>query len=374
MQTRDATYRLLLVSSLSLLAACGQATDDAAADGPDAPVQQERHVGKEPRTGFGFVASEFLPIDEVEAALPLLARHDLDVELAWPATEIDNPRWYDVVRAAGAQGVQVQPWLTLSDAEGYFANSTNATLFAETLRRLAQRWLDEGIRPSIVHIDMEMPITRAREFMKVVASADVDALTAFMRAGIDRQQYAQATDVYRELVDWLHAQGFKVEVNVLPLVLDDYADGDDGLRQALQVPVDGIAWDHYAFQLHRTLVRYSFGEVAGPHNGYYVYNYARRAHAQFGDRAVVYLGLTDPGIAPEVPVYTGPDELREDVDAALLAGVSRDKIAIFSLRGLVHQPDPEQWFPPASRLLVPPLPDTATALTRASSLLLDSAL
>jgi hypothetical protein len=368
-------FRVLLVSCLCPLAACGPAADDdRQVDGPGAPTQAERRLGTEARTGFGFVASEFVSIDDVEAALPLLARHDVDLDLAWPATEIDNPHWYDVARSAAALGVQIEPWLTLSDADGYFANSTNATLFAATMRRLAQRWLDEGLPPWKVHIDMEMPIARAREFMKVVESADVDALTDFMRAGIDRPQYAQATEVYRELVDWLHAQGFKVALNVLPLVLDDYADGDDGLRQALQLPVAGIAWDYYVFQLYRTLVRYSFGELAGPHNGYYVYDYARRAHAQFGDRAVAFLGLTDPGIAPEVPVYSAPSELREDVDAALAAGLLRDNIAVFSLRGLVNRPDPEQWFPPASRLPVPPFPDTATALTRATALVLDSAL
>jgi hypothetical protein len=217
-------------------------------------------------------------------------------------------------------------------------------------------------------------MARIPEFRKLVSSGDADGLIAFLRAGVDRQQYAEATLVYRELVDFLHERGFAVEYTTLGMVLDDYDDGDDGLRQALQVPLDGIAWDRYKFQLHRSLARTSLGDLLGPHSGYYVYDYARRTRARFGTAAAADLGLTDPGIASDVDLYNGPDELREDVDAALAAGLARDHIVVFSLRGLVNRPDRERWFAPAPRVALPPLPDLATTLLRTISQVLDSAL
>jgi len=111
-----------------------------------------------------------------------------------------------------------------------------------------------------------------------------------------------------------------------------------------------------------------------PHSVNFVYDNARRARQRFGDRAAADLGLTDPGISADVTVYRGPEELREDVEAARAAGLARDNIGVFSLRGLVTRTDQAPWFAPARRFSRTPLPDLATTLMRASSVLLDSSL
>lgn len=370
--------RATLFCCLQLLPACALTEQEPAAESDPHASESAEEASFRARAaavaGYGFVASEFLPIDEVAAALPLLARYDLDLVVAWPAAEIDNPRWYEVVRMGAALGVTVSPWLTLAESDGYFANSTNATTYDATMRRLVERWLAEGLPPAVMAIDMELPLNRIREFSEIAAAGDAQALVTFFRAGIDREQYAQATNVYRVLVDFLHEHGFEVEYTTLGMVLDDYDDGDDGIRQGMQVPLDGIAWDRLAFQLHRTLARNQLGDLIGPNSGYFVYDYARRAHERFGTRAAAYLGLTDPGIAPDVELYNGPNELREDVDAALAAGLVREHVAVFSLRGLLGRPDQERWFAPASRLSLAPAPDLATSLMRTISRVLDSAL
>ena len=219
---------------------------------------------------------------------------------------------------------------------------------------------------------MEMPLARAQRFAELAVALDLAGLTSFMREGINRSQYAEATGIYRALVDYLHSGGFRVELSTLTQVLDDYADGDDGLRQAMNIPVSGISWDVCTFQLYRTLNSFVLGGTLGPTTAYYVFDYARIARQLFGGRAGVGLGMTDPGdLAPTAPSYNNPSELREDIDAASLAGIARQNIGLYNLRGIVRRTPSGDWFPARSAFSFPPLPDLPTVLTHTTSRTLD---
>jgi hypothetical protein len=329
-----------------------------------------------PRAGYAVVAAEFMTPTEIEAALPLLASRGVGVVLDWPSTELaeGNAR-YALVRRANARGVEVRPWLLLPREQGYWPNSTNAREFDRAARLLADNWLAAGLAPATFVIDMEMPLARAQRFADLAVALDLGGLTSFMREGINRTQYAEATRIYRELVDYLHGRGFRVELSTLTQVLDDYADFDDGLRQAMNIPVAGIAWDVCTFQLYRTLNSFVLGGTLGPTTSYYVFDYARIARQLFGGRAGVGIGMTDPGdLAPTAPSYTSPTQLREDIDAASLAGIARQNIGLYNLRGIVRRAPSTDWFPARSAFIFPPLPDLPTALTHTTSRTLDLAL
>jgi hypothetical protein len=223
---------------------------------------------------------------------------------------------------------------------------------------------------------MEMPIQRARQLAAVIlGGGDAAATAGFLRQFIDRAQYARATEIFRKLVDYAHARGFQVELSAWPQVLDDYGDGDDGLRQSFSVPLDAIAWDTVSFQAYRTLNTALTAASAPPTTSYYVFDYARRARARFGSRAGVGIGVVDPGaVAPEAPRYASGAQLREDVDAASWAGIPRSKIGVYSLDGVLARPPVSQWFPGPSLISLPPLPDLATLISRLNTAQLDAAL
>ncbi|HEY6877823.1 MAG TPA: hypothetical protein VI299_07375 [Polyangiales bacterium] len=325
--------------------------------------------------GYGFVASEFGSPSEVASALPLLATYKVGLVLDWPSSEVASMERFDLVRAAHAQGVEVHPWLLLPEQEGYWANATNAEAYDRAARALLDNWRAAGLAPSTLVVDMEMPIDRTRHFLGLLSAGDQDGAIAYLRSKIDRAQYARATALYGALVDHAHGLGFKVEVSMLSQVLDDYADGDDGVRQGFSTPLDAIAWDAVTFQAYRTLNASALAGSAPATSSYFVFDYARRARAKFGTRAGVMVGFTDPGdLAPEVARYTHGDQLREDIDAASWAGLPRSKIGVYNLNGIVTRPPVQQWFAPRSLLSVPPLPDIATLLTRLQAARLDAAL
>jgi hypothetical protein len=325
------------------------------------------------RAPYAFVSAEFMTLSEVEAALPLLSARGVGVALAWSSTEVENPAYYDLVRRAARVGVEVRPWLLLPVELGYWPNSTNARQFDAAARRLLTRWREEGLTPTTFIVDMEMPISRVQRYGELLASLDLNATVAFLRAGINREQYAEATRVYRAFVDWAHVRGFRVELSTISQVLDDYGDFDDGLRQAFNIPVAGIDWDTYSIQAYRTLNQFVIGSIAGPTTSYYVYDYAQRTRAIFGRKGAVVLGLVDAGeVTPNAPLYESGRQLEQDLEAARAAGISRENIGVYNLRGILRRTPTDQWFPRIGLLSIPPFPDLATSLTRSSSALVDA--
>jgi hypothetical protein len=353
---------LLLVALVAPLPAAAQATATLALGAP--------------RAGYAVVAAEFMSPSAIEATLPLLASRGVGLVLDWPSTELAaGTERYALVRRANARGVEVRPWLLLPREQGYWPNSTNAREFDRAARVLVDNWLAAGLAPATFVIDMEMPLARAQRFADLAVALDIGGLTSFMREGINRSQYADATRIYRELVDYLHSRGFRVELSTLTQVLDDYGDGDDGLRQAMNIPVSGVAWDVCTFQLYRTLNSFVLGGTLGPTTSYYVFDYALLARQLFGGRAGVGIGMTDPGdLAPAAPTYANPTQLREDIDAASLAGIARANIGLYNLRGIVRRTPSGDWFPARSAFILPPLPDLPTVLTHTTSRTLDLAL
>ncbi|MDB4974245.1 MAG: hypothetical protein JWN48_2586 [Myxococcaceae bacterium] len=325
------------------------------------------------KAGYGYTAAEFMSDAEAATAFPTLAAQKVGLALPFPSSDLGAPTRLALVRQAAELGVEIRPWLLLPNDDGYWPNSTNAALFDSAARRLVEVWAAAGLKPTTFIVDMEMPLARTQRFAQLAAALDTDALASFLKAGIDRAQYASATKTYKDLVDYLHGKGWRVQITTLTQMVDDYDDFDDGLRQAFNVPLEGIAWDEVNVQVYRTLNSLVLQSTAGPTTSYFVYDYASRARRIWGARTSVSLGCTDPGdLAPTAPSYSNGAQLREDVDAAAAAGIARNLVGVYQLRGMVRRPPLSQWFPARSLIALPPFPDLPTFLTHASSAVLDA--
>lgn len=327
------------------------------------------------RAGFGYTAAEFMPDSEITSALPLLASQRVGLALPFAAAELASTPHFALAAQATALGVEIRPWLLLPDADGYWPGSTNASEYDIYARRLVDAWSEAGLKPTTFVVDMEMPLARAQRYAQLATAFDTTNLLSFLKQGIDRSQYAAATRIYRDLVVYLHSKGWRVQVTTLTQIVDDYADGDDGLRQAFNVPLEGIAWDEVNIQVFRSLNEFVVKSIAGPTTSYYVFDYALRTRLLWGARGGVGIGCTDPGdLEPGAPSYRDGNQLREDIDAAALAGVPRNLLGVYQLRGIVRRPPVSQWFPARSLIAFPPLPDLATVLTHTTTAVLDAAL
>lgn len=307
---------------------------------------------------------EFMTPAEIGAELPLLGERRVAVNLAWHASAVDDPARIALVHDAEAAGVRINPWLLLAEDDGYWPGSTNAELFDAAARALMDEWQAAGLAPTTLLVDMELPFAQAQQLTTLLTTAPVDiaAVVALFRANIDRPRFAAATAVFAALVDDAHARGWKVALTTLPQMIDDYADGDDDLRQAFTIPIDGIAWDALTFQAYRTL----FGDLSAamdvpPPTAYFVYRYAQKARELFGELGGVDVGLVGAGVT-ESTTYAGPAELQQDVAAALAAGVPRAAIQVYNLDGMYQRGPATAWLEPAPALAPPPEDEATQSL------------
>jgi len=319
----------------------------------DDPTQSDAAVPNVPvsTASFGFVAVE--PIeedgsntgvgaapnlveryDEVLNALPMLQQAKVSIHFMLQAHKIMDPAKLDaafsLIEKANASGLTVYPVPVLSADEGYFPNATNVETFVPVVQALVAKYKERGLTPTTMVVDMEPP----RELIDALGSLDLGK--AVPKDHIDRARYAQGVAAYAALADELHAAGWKVAVTTQASLLADYRDEDDDLRQYFNVVLDEVPWDQVDFQLYRS----AYSSQAAGLGSHFVYDFARTAKQQFPNAAVgVGLGLTHPGpVFPETSTLSNSDALTKDVEAAVAAGIAREHITVYNLKGILLGP------------------------------------
>jgi hypothetical protein len=371
--------------ALPLVLSCG---------GSDKPARQTPSQSPLSDTSFGFVSVE--PIeedgsdagvdvapnlveryDDVRQALPMLDEAKVSVALMVQAHKLEAieeaDAYFKLVQDVVASGLEVRPVPVLSADDGYFPNATNVDSYLPVVRTLLALWKERGLKPTTLVVDMEPP----RELTEALSSLDLTK--AVPRDHIDRNRYGKGVAAYAALADELHAAGWKVAATTQASLLADYRDGDDDLRQYFNVVLDGVSWDQIDFQLYRS----AYSSQAPGLDSYFVYDFARTAIAQYPGIAVgVGVGLTHPGpVFPGTNTFASSKSLREDVQAAVAAGVSRERITVYNLKGILLGPpkcekilsckpseyqyesnDPRSWFVHAEPGQVPPESASTKAL------------
>ncbi|MFN3198285.1 MAG: hypothetical protein ACE366_07675 [Bradymonadia bacterium] len=299
-------------------------------------------------SAFGALWAEDIDLSDLQFALPALARHGLAVHLAWHAGSDDADRLALAAEAA-TYGVPVRPWLLLPPEEGYWAGAENAAVFADTARRLFDRWCGAGLAPGLWVVDMEPPRHR------------VEALDAALKDGIRRwpAMWRQLRDeasvdlstparVYADLVDEATRLGFSTWLTTLPMVADDFAAGTDTYQRWLGLPVNGSPWSVVSLQVYRTMFDDSLPwglKQMGVGPGI-VARYGRLVRAAFGDRGGLDLGLVGGGVIEDSGRYSAPKDLGADLAAAHGVGVPANQISVFSLEGVLERGPVEGWLAP----------------------------
>jgi hypothetical protein len=345
-KNRQPYGRLTTGLALTFLIGCGDS--DKPTDQMPSPSSAESPLAD---TSFGFVAVE--PIEEdgsatgvdvapnlverysdVREALPMLDEAKVSVALMVQAHKLDvaeeSDAFFKLVEDIVARGLQVVPVPVLSADQGYFPNATNVDTYVPVVRKLVSGWKEHGLDPTMLVVDMEPP----RELTEALGSLDL--AKAVPKDHIDRDRYAAGAAAYAALADELHAAGWKVGVTTQASLLADYRDDDDDLRQYFNVVLDGVKWDQIDFQLYRS----AYESQAPGLDSYFVYDFARTAIAQYpGITVGVGLGLTHPGpVFPGTNTFASSKSLRDDVEAAVAAGVKREQITVYNLKGILLGP------------------------------------
>ncbi|HEY9840499.1 MAG TPA: hypothetical protein V6D23_08605, partial [Candidatus Obscuribacterales bacterium] len=203
------------------------------------------------------VWAEFMPYRWIIGDLARLRMHGLQLNLAIPAGRMADPDLKRLLQAAAAAGVPVGAWLLLEDSQGYWPNAENARAFCELVERFCLWLAAEALQVAEIIVDMETPLALSR-LLKGQLFKGLQLEYRRWQSPLNAERFAQATGLFRQLVDAVHATGLRIQVVTYPFLVHDAAAGNTAFQEFLQVPVTPVAWDRIALMVYRS----SFQDVS----------------------------------------------------------------------------------------------------------------
>lgn len=321
-----------LVPYLSLLlASCTPGDDDnALADSGELPAEP----------GLLGFWSESVPLETLHEHLDDLAAMEVEVKLGLTPGRIELDEVADFVRAADDEGVPVAFWPELETEDGRWPNARNLDAFEPWWQELLQLVEDESLPVETFIVDMELSILVMQEVEATVAKDGALAAVQLLLDRRDETLYADAKARFEALVLDAQARGLTVRLSTLPLVGDDYQDGDEDIQMLLDCPVQGIPWDEASLQVYRSIFDQYGGAMDGESHAFdpwLVHSYALSARELFGDAAALDLGIVG------FDDWASPQDLRDDAAAAMAAGIDIGNLDVFALDQLLALEEPRAW-------------------------------
>ncbi|MFB6375739.1 MAG: hypothetical protein ABEN55_22110 [Bradymonadaceae bacterium] len=277
---------------------------------------------------------ETLDVLEQGALSPLVAvRPDADrVELA------------ELIDAVQDRDLEIGVWPLVAKEIGYWPSVRNASRFADYLFELLGDLDDRGARPDWVAFDFEPPFQPDDTFGASFRRAFRRALGHLVDpepADREPTPFDRALATFREAVERLNDEGIGTLGVATPTVVGDLGRGLDWQR-SLETPWSPLPWDRAGIMAYGSMIAgYSQGLLDYADARAAHYQFLRRVHGTFGEKAHVSVGITGTGVYGDEPYYADPEELTRDIAAARAAGV--EDIAVFCLEGILQKERPGQW-------------------------------
>lgn len=288
---------------------------------------------------------EFMPYQEVLAALPMLARYECDLLLHVGPHEVGDPDLAAVYREADRLGLTVYAWFLHPYEEHLYVGEDTV----EATERLARRFVDwaeqERLPAHWVVFDCEPSPLLGRELFAHVRRLNAPGLARTLRREKNLWRFARSAERLRNLIAELHGRGVCVMGSANRVFLDFLRYGNVTIQDALNAPFTVVPWDrrsYITYRYHATHTQYIT----------MINRYATLARRFHGDEAALDIGLIgDQRGIPEhrerARLFGGEHrfmsylegmrsvhELAEVVSVALACGVHR--LNLYSLEGAVH--------------------------------------
>ncbi|MES2966126.1 MAG: hypothetical protein V4760_19760 [Bdellovibrionota bacterium] len=306
--------------------------------------------------------SEFIPYAVLETQLIEIASHELDLYVAFNASEPDFDGFARLVRKAKAMGIGVRPWLLLDVKDGYWFNKWNVEKNAE----FALTFLDEMAKRDVeiewITFDIEPPQSLVAKIQDAFAKRHFGEALGALKASARSASLLRAIEQTKSLVAKLHVRRVKVHAVTTNFVLNDSS--SLRIQNALGTPIGDVPFDEVSFMVYRPELEKILGEGLSSR---IVKTYSKRAKKKFGVRAAIDIG--EAGFVPFPVPFQGfrePAELQTDLAAVRSVGI--DRIHIYSLDGLTEL-GVATWLAPTRIKPIPRIDLKATLFVKSISLL-----
>ena len=280
-----------------------------------------------PRDTKNYTPEVWQVLQESHAALYM----DIEYRADFGPPPAGSPQRADVIpliETANQRGVPIVAWLTLPVSEGTFFDEQNAALAPQVIKDF-HSWVGaHHLQIADTMLDLEFPT--GDQAVTDALAGNPSTLEGMAHADIDPAGQCRAMASYRDAISWAHSNGMSLSGTPINFSIDDLADGNMGMHDALDMPAYAPGmYDHIWIQAYRTEPPVPPGTPADFDFGSgYVAHYFRLAQHYLGPTGQV--GLGNVGIPPY-------DQLGPVVnDVRMLAGMGATSLFLYDFDATVN--------------------------------------
>lgn len=158
-----------------------------------------------------------------------------------------SPERAEVVQRLNQAGIPVIAWLLLPKEQGYWFNLDNVSQAVACYNDFKVWTAQYGLRWAGLGLDIEPDIRELEQFMTRTWSL----LPNILRRFFNHRGLRQAQRTYTRLVAEMHADGYRVDSYIHPVIVDERKAGSTLLRRltgVVDVPVNREVWMVYTSQ------------------------------------------------------------------------------------------------------------------------------
>jgi hypothetical protein len=168
-----------------------------------------------PRLTF-FCELESKPLQALFALPDIVTLADINASISMGILDFSDER-VEVVKRLNEVGIPVVAWLLLPREDGYYFNIYNAQKASEKYLEFKE-WTDRhNLKWEAVGLDIEPDI---RELEKLT-TARLQMVWMMLRRAYSRRPYNRARRIYKELIEQIRKDGYRVDVYQFPLIADE---------------------------------------------------------------------------------------------------------------------------------------------------------
>jgi len=221
-----------------------------------------------------------------------------------------------IVKKMNQAGVPVVAWLLLPEDQGYWFHQANASQAVACYQSFKAWSNTHHLTWDGVGLDIEPDI---RELQRLITDK---WLTAWfmLRRSFNWRLFRSARRIYHNLIEEIHADGYRVDVYQFPFIVDERKAESTLLQRATGI-VD-LPADREVLMLYSSFAR--------PHGAGFLWGYASEAQS-------IGIGITSAGVETSLSIHSNLltwDELERDLR---LAWYWTNDLFIYSLEGCVQQ-------------------------------------
>jgi hypothetical protein len=261
-----------------------------------------------------FCELEVKPLQALFSLPDIVTLADLNAAVSMGILDFSDER-AEVVRRLNEAGIPLVAWLLLPREDGYYFNLYNAPQAAKRYNEF-KRWSDQhNLRWEGIGLDIEPDI---RELENLSTDRMKMALLMIRRA-YHRKPYNEACRIYRQLVDQIREDGYRVDIYQFPLIVDERSAHSKLLQKTMGL-ID-LPADREVLMLYTSFLR--------PDGPGILWSYGSQSQS-------IGIGSTGGGVDLDI-LDLNPlkwEELERDLR---YAWVFTEDLHIFSLEGCIRQ-------------------------------------